>query len=334
MQRKILITDYAWKSLEPEQEILRSAGASLIVAQTGLEDELADLAADADGILTNWKPVTAKTIRQAPKCVSIGRYGIGLDNIDVACATELGIIVTNVPEYCVDEVSEHAMALLLSLARKVTFFDRAIKGGTYNLQALTPLYRVKGRTLGIVGFGKIGRTVYRKAIGFGLRILVFDPRLSADTLKGLEVTPVGFEELLGASDYVSIHAPLTPETRHLFGYQAFQKMKPAAFVINTSRGGVIDSAALLRALDEGLIAGAALDVLPQEPPAPDDPLILHPKTIVTPHAAFNSEESLLELQTIAARQMADALSGRMPDNIVNREVLRQGNLRASIKVKP
>jgi D-3-phosphoglycerate dehydrogenase len=334
MERKVLITDYAWKSLEPEREILRGASASLIVAKTGLEDELAELAADADGILTNWKPVTAKTIRQAPKCVSIGRYGIGLDNIDVACATELGIIVTNVPAYCIEEVSEHTLALLLSLARKVTFFDRAIKGGSYDLQAQTPLYRISGRTLGIVGFGKIGRAVYRKAIGFGLRILVYSPHAGKDTLKGLEVTAVGFEELLGASDYVSIHAPLTAETRHLFGYEAFRKMKPTAFVINTSRGGIIDSAALLKALDKGLIAGAGLDVLSQEPPGPDDPLVHHAKTIVTPHAAFNSEESLLELQTIAARQMADVLSGRMPDNIVNSAVLRQANLRASIKVKP
>jgi len=325
---KVLITDYAWKSLEPERTILAEAGASLVVAETGSEDELVRLAHDVDGILTCWKSVTARVIREAGQCCAIGRYGIGLDNIDVACATELGIVVTNVPAYCVEEVSDHALALILSLARKVTAYDHAIKAGRYDLRALMPLYRLPGKTLGIVGFGKIGRTMYRKVRGFEFKILTYDPYLDSESLAGFDVEAVSFDELLKRSDLISIHAPLTPETRGLFNGEAFAKMKPTSFVVNTSRGPLIDEAALLQALNDGKIAGAGLDVLAKEPPSLQDPVLHHPRAIVTPHAAFYSEESVLELQTTAARQMAEALAGRCPLNIVNPEVLKRPNLRA------
>src|SRR5712692_9591988 len=169
---KVLFTDYAWKSLRTEQEILDRVGVSLVVAETGSEDEFVQLAVDVDGILTCWKRVSERVIRNAPRCQAIARYGIGLDNIDVEYATKMGIVVTNVPRYCVEEVSDHAMALLLSLARKVALYDRAIKSGSYDLQAGTPLYRIGGKTLGIVGFGNIGKAVYRKARAFGLKGIV------------------------------------------------------------------------------------------------------------------------------------------------------------------
>jgi len=329
MKRKVLITDYAWRSLDRERLILAKVGASVVSAKTGDEDELAMLASDVDGILTNWKRVSEKVILNAPHCLAIGRYGIGLDNIDVQFATEAGIVVTNVPNYCVEEVSDHAMALLLSLARKVTFYDRTVKSGVYNLQAETPLYRISGKTLGILGFGKIARALYRKASGFGLRILVCSPRLSPSQLEGYQVELVSFPELLQRSDYLSIHVPLTSETHHLFSLDAFHHMKPSAFVVNTSRGAVIQESALLTALNEGLIAGAALDVLTAEPPDLSDPLIRHPRTIITPHAAFNSEESVEELQATAAAQMADVFSGNLPPSVVNPGVLGQPNLRAT-----
>jgi D-3-phosphoglycerate dehydrogenase len=329
---KVLVTDYAWKSLRLEQEILERVGASLVVAKTGSEDEFVQLAADVDGILTCWKRVSEKVIRNAPRCQAIARYGIGLDNIDVEYATKMGIVVTNVPAYCVEEVSDHAMALLLSLARKVAFYDRAIKSGSYDLQAGTPLHRLKGQTLGIVGFGKIGRAVYRKARGFGLKVIVYDSIVVQLPEEG-DVDQVSFKDLLKRSDYISIHAPLTSETRHLFNLEAFRQMKPTAFVINAARGELIDTNGLLRALDEGLIAGAGLDVLPKEPPDLADPLVRHPKAIITPHAAFNSEESLEELQRTAASQMADVLSGKLPQFVVNPEVLRQSNLRAVLKAR-
>ena len=330
MDRVVLVSDYAWKDLEIERAVLARVDARLVAAETGSEAELVSLAPEADGILTCWKPVTAKVIQQSPHCVSIGRLGIGLDNIDVTEATRLGIVVTNVPSYCVEEVSDHALALLLSLARKVTFYDRAIKSGVYDLQAHTPLYRVRGRTLGIVGFGRIGRALYRKASGLGLRVIVFDPYADRASLAGFEVEVVSFAGLLERSDYISIHVPLTNETRALFDLVALRQMKPTSFLINTSRGSVIDGAALVEALDQGMIAGAGLDVLPQEPPDPIDPLLRHPRTIITPHAAFNSEESLVDLRQTAAAQMAAILSGSRPDNIVNPEVLGQANLRVRV----
>jgi len=329
---KVLITDYAWKSLRIEQEILDRVGVSLVVAETGSEDEFVQLAADVDGILTCWKRVSERVIRNAPRCQAIARYGIGLDNIDVEYATKMGIVVTNVPAYCVEEVSDHAMALLLSLARKVTFYDRAIKSGSYDLQAGGPLHRINGQTLGIVGFGKIGRAVYRKARGFGLKVIFFDA-IVVQLGKEDDVAQVSFKDLLKRSDYISIHAPLTDETRHLFNLEAFRQMKPTAFVINAARGELIDANGLLRALDEGLIAGAGLDVLPKEPPDLADPLVRHPKAIITPHAAFNSEESVEELQRTAASQMADTLSGKLPQFVVNPDVLKQTNLRAALRAR-
>lgn len=327
-RRRVLVTDYAWNNLELEHKLLAKANASVVVAQTGSEEELADLAVDVDGILTCWKSVTQKVLRNAFKCQAISRYGIGLDNIDVEFATRMGIVVTNVPSYCIEEVSDHAIAMLLALARRVVAYDRAIKAGSYDLRAEMPLYRIKGKTLGIVGFGRIGRALCRKARGLGLHIIAYDRRANAKSFEGSEIEIVNFKDLLRRSDYVSIHVPLTAETRGLFGFGAFRQMKPSAFLINTARGDIVDAQALLQALNDKLIAGAALDVLSIEPPEPADALVLHSRTIVTPHAAFNSEESLVELRETAAIQMARILSGEHPGHIVNPKVLAQANLRA------
>lgn len=325
--RQVLVTDFAWKDLEIEETILRRVGARIVVASTGCESELLELAPGADGILTCWKTVNATVIQRAAHCLSIGRFGIGLDNIDVQGATEAGILVTNVPAYCVDEVSDHAMALLLSCARKTAFYDRNIKSGMYDLQAGTPLYRLREKTLGIVGFGKIGKALSAKARAFGLKIMVFDPYSDPAAMAENNVEQVAFPELVKRSDFVSVHVPLSSETSGLFNYEAFRAMKPTSVIVNTSRGDVIDSKALLAALEEGLIAGAGLDVLSVEPPAADDQLTRHPKVVATPHAAFNSEESLQELRKSAADQMADVLSGRRPQNIVNAAVLKEPKLR-------
>jgi len=324
---QVLITDFAWKDLDIEEDVLTQAGIAIVVAETASEEELLQLAPAADGILTCWRPVSGKVIGKAGRCLSIGRFGIGLDNIDVAAATDSGMIVTNVPAYCIDEVSDHAMALLLSCTRKIAFYDRNIKAGSYNLQAGTPLFRLRGRTLGIVGFGRIGSALSLKARAFGLNIVVYDPNIASDRISQAGAVAVSFPELLKKSDFISIHVPLSVETSRLFDYNAFREMKPSAVIINTSRGDVIDSAGLLAALNEGLIAGAGLDVLSKEPPAPGDGLTGHPKTVITPHAAFNSEESLVELRKTAATQMADVLCGRKPQNIVNADVLKSPALR-------
>jgi D-3-phosphoglycerate dehydrogenase / 2-oxoglutarate reductase len=331
---KVLITDYAWNSLDLEESILKQANASLVVAHTGDEDELVKLSANVNGIMTCWKPVTEKVIANSTRCLAVGRYGVGLDNIDVSFSTKNGIVVTNVPSYCVSEVSDHTMALLLSLGRKVTFFDRAIKGGSYDLGRETPLYRIEGKILGLVGFGTIGKAVHRRAIGFGLRVIAYDHHLDEKSAKDYGVESVGFSDLLRRSDYVSIHVPLTLKTRRIFNLEAFRQMKPSAFLINTARGDIIDHQDLLEALNGNLIAGAGLDVLPKEPPDLTDPLLLYPRTIITPHAAFNSEESLIELREKAATQMADVILGRLPNHIVNREVLKQANLRARFTSPP
>ncbi len=327
---RVLVTDYAWPTLDPEKEILGRIGASLIVASTGEEDELVEMAPQADAILTCWKAVSTRTIREAPRCQIISRYGIGLDNIDIPFATEQGVIVANVPAYCLEEVTDQALALLLASARKVVLFDREAKAGRYGMAPGRPIFRIRGRTLGIVGFGKIGRTLGRKARAFGLKVAAFDPYLDDSSVREHDAEPMDLDRLMEVSDYISIHVPLNAETHHLFSREAFRRMRPEAFLINTSRGAVVDTAALVEALDAGEIAGAGLDVLPQEPPEPGDPVVLHPKIIITPHTSFYSQESLLELQTTAAQQVADVLSGRVPDWVVNPDVLRRPNLRASI----
>jgi D-3-phosphoglycerate dehydrogenase / 2-oxoglutarate reductase len=327
------VTDYAWEDLEIERRILLEVGATLVAAESGSEEELVDLSPIADGILTNWKKVTQRVIGNATKCKVIGRYGVGLDNIDVQFATKMGIVVTNVPAYCLEEVSDHAIALLLALARKIAFYDRAIKNGEYQLSAGAPLFRIKERTLGIVGYGKIGKLVCQKARTFGLRVIVYDRNATAAVRIEDGVEYASFAQLLRQSDYISIHAPLTAETRHLFNLETFRKMKPTAFIINTARGDIVDRDALVTALDDGLIAGAGLDVLSQEPPGPNDPLVLHPRTIVTPHAAFNSVESVEELRKTAASQMTKVLSGKVPDFVTNPAVFTQTNLRVNLDVQ-
>jgi D-3-phosphoglycerate dehydrogenase len=319
--RKVLITDYAWKSLDIERLILGVVGAELLVAESGEEQELMRLAPEADAILTCWKPVTRAVIERASRCVMIGRYGVGLDNIDVGAATEHGIVVTNVPDYCVEEVSDHALALLLACARKAAAYNGAIKGGKYDMRAMVPMFRIAGKTLGIAGAGRIGFALARKAAALGLRVIVYDIR-PLPVGSGLEQIST-FEELLSRSDFISVHVPLNENTHHLFNRDTLRKMKRTAYLINTCRGGVVDGAALIKALDEGWIAGAGLDVFENEPPPQDDPLIRHPKVVATPHAAFYSEESLEQLQATAAQQVAEMLRGRRPDNVVNPDVFKR-----------
>lgn len=329
-QKKVLVTDYAWENLEQEKEILNKIGAKLVVSTSGEENELIKLAVDVDGILTCWAKVTDRVIEAAKKCQVIGRYGIGLDNIDVEKATQLGILVTNVPTYCVDEVSEHALALLLACARKISFYDRAVKGGKWDLQAGNSMMRLRGKTLGIIGLGKIGRAIVLKAKCFGLRTIAYDPAIGQKEAEKDGAIIVPFDRLLRESDFISVHVPLTESTRGLLGEEEFRKMKDTAFIINTSRGAVVDTKALCKAVEEGWIAGAGLDVLPQEPPEIDDPLLRQENVIITPHAAFSSKESVLELQRTAASQVACVLCGKKPENIVNPEVLKNPKLRASI----
>jgi D-3-phosphoglycerate dehydrogenase len=324
----VVVTDYAWDSLEPEKQILRDAGAVMSVCETGELDELRRTVASAAGILTCWKAVPGDVIDLATECVVIGRYGIGVDNIDVDRATELGIVVTNVPAYCLDEVSDHAMALLLAAVRKVAFYDRNVRVGIWDNQIGPPIPRLRGKILGIIGMGKIGRTLAPKALGFGLRVVGFDAYIDDGAIREAGVEPLSLDELLRTSDFVSLHCPLTEETHHLLGEKEFGLMKSSAFLVNASRGGLVDTKALCEALDSGRIAGAALDVLPDEPPSKDDPILSNERAVLTPHAAFQSVESVLDLQETAATQVAKVLQGERPEYVINPVVLESSNLRA------
>ena len=312
---KALLTDRAWPDDGIERDILAPAGIELVEAPSGDEATLAELARDADAVTTCWAKVTRPVIEANPDLRHVARMGIGLDNIDVAACTERGIPVTNVPDYCVSEVADHAMAQLLDFARNTTFFDRAIKGGVYDLPAGRPMRRLSTQTLGIAGFGRCGRAVADRALAFGLRVIAWTK--SGNDHGRKDVTMVDLDTLLRESDYLSLNVPLTDETRHLIDAAAFEKMKPTAYLSNTARGPVIDQSALLDALNAGQIAGAALDVWDPEPPAMDDPLLQHPALIATPHAAFVSEESLTELRTRVAHQIKAVLTGGTPESIVN-----------------
>ena len=317
---RVLLTDYAWPELTIERAVLAEIDAELIVAERQDSATLTTLARDVDAILTCWARVGEETIAAAGKCRIISRMGIGLDNIDVAAATRRGIPVTNVPDYCTHEVAEHAIALLLALARKVAFYHHESKQGRYDLQAGPALRRLVGQTLGIVGLGRIGREVARRAAALGLKVLATSRRPVA--CEG--VTLVSFDTLVASADYVSLHVPLTTETRHLIGARQLARMKPDAYLINTSRGGLIDHVALADAISSGRLAGAALDVQEPEPPDLRQPLYRDPRVIVTPHAAFVSQESLIELRTRATRHLALRLSGQTPPNVVNPECFTSG----------
>ena len=317
MSWRVLLTDRAWPDSSIEQLVLASIGAELIEAPDGSESTLCRLAADVDAIMTCWAPVTEAIVRAATKCRHIARMGIGLDNIAVAVATERRIRVTNVPDYCVEEVADHTLALLLACARRVAFFHQRTKSGEYQLQAGPPQRRLRGLVLGIVGMGRIARAVAERARAFGFEIIGWT-RSGNDHGSGVRM--VELPELLRESDFVSLNVPLTPETRHLLNRESLARLKSTALVINTSRGGLIDHAALWESLQSKRIAGAALDVFEPEPPDLTQPLFRDERVIVTPHTAFASIESLHELRVRAARQVVMTLAGQIPENVVNPQV--------------
>ena len=334
MSLKVLTTDYVWPSVEPEREVLGAAGIELAVAPDANEDTLVSMVKDVDGILTCFAQVTENVVRAAEKCVVIGRYGVGVDNIAVDTATELGIAVTYVPDYCVDEVSDHVMALLLAWNRRIVPLDRSVRvEGWGSLGLSMRIMRLRGKTLGVVGFGRIGRAVCAKALAFGFEVLTSDPYLSADVAREHGARMVDMPSLLRASDFVTLHSPLTPETMNLIGRAELEMMKPEAFLINAARGPLIDEAALHDALASGAIAGAGLDVMVDAVPPRDHPLLKLDNLLVTPHTAFFSQEATLELEQRAAGEVVSVLQGRMPDNLVNPAVLSHAKPRQRLTAR-
>jgi len=320
-ERVVAVTDSVFPNLEPAKAVLSKIGGELRLAPEPTAEGILSVARDADAVLTTYAKVTGEMIPQMTKCRVISRFGIGVDNVDIPVATSKGIVVTKVPDYCLDEVSDHAMALLLALIRKIPSSNTRTQSGKWEMKAVVPIHRLRGTVLGLVAFGQIPQLVAPKAQAFGMQVITYDPYVSDEVLKRANVRRVELDELIRTSDYVSLHCPLTPETKHLFSTEAFQKMKRSAYLVNTARGPVIDEAALAQALDQKLIAGAALDVMEKEPPG-TSPLFGRDNIIVTPHTSFYSEESLVDLQTKAAEEVVRVLSGQTPRNPVNPEVLK------------
>ncbi|MEN0109753.1 MAG: C-terminal binding protein [Planctomycetota bacterium] len=310
-------TDYPWADLDVERSILAEADCTLREASNNREETLATEVGAADAIMTCWAPTSARVIDAAPNCRHIARTGIGLDNIDVVRATERGIVVTNVPDYCIEEVAEHALAMIFALGRKIADGHLATKRGVYDLVATLPVERIAGKTLGVIGLGRTGTLLAEKAAAVGMRVI--GTNRSRRTPAGVQWAPL--ETLLAQSDYVSLNCPLTDQTRRILRAETLAAMKPTAFVVNTSRGGLIDHDDLAAAIDTGQIAGAALDVQDEEPPDLSRAPYNDPRVIVTPHTAFCSTEAILELRTRVARQVVAVLRGERPENVVNPAVL-------------
>jgi D-3-phosphoglycerate dehydrogenase / 2-oxoglutarate reductase len=324
---KVVITDYVWDSLDVEQKTL-GALAEIVPMKTKTPEEFIGAARDCDALLNTYAgPITEAVMAQMPKCRIIARYGIGVDTIDLEAATRAGIIVTNNPTYCIEEVAEHAMALLLACARKVAFYDRKVREGTWALPPGKPIFRLAGSTLGLVGFGNIARQVAVRAAAFGMKVLYADPFVKEGQFKE-PGKKVDLDALLKESDYVSLHPPLTPETRRMMNDDAFGKMKKTAFVVNCARGPVVDTDALVRALDANKIAGCALDTTDPEPLPDPHPLRGRDNVIVNPHAAWYSEQAMVGLQAGAPGEVRRVLSGEWPINVVNKAV--KGKSRAGL----
>jgi D-3-phosphoglycerate dehydrogenase len=319
---RAVITDHDFPNLDDEEEVLRPLGIELHVAnRNDRRALLAELAA-ADALMNEYAPVDAAMIAAAERCLAIVRYGVGVDTIDMDAATKAGICVANVPDYGTQEVALHALSLMLAVHRRLRAFDAALRAGRWMAgpTVTPPIHRLRGQSVGIVGFGRIGRTFGGYAAPLGVHLLTYDPYITRTAASEGGATLVDFGTLLRQSDIISFHAPLGAETRHLLGEEEIRMLKPTAIVINTSRGGVIDTAAVARALREGRLGGVGLDVFEGEPLPEDHPLREAPNTILTPHVAWYSEESRRALKRSVAEEVARVARGEWPRSLVNPDV--------------
>jgi D-3-phosphoglycerate dehydrogenase len=308
----IAVTDSVFPSLDPALAALARLDPQMRMAKSVAAEDILAVARDADAILVTYAKLPGELLRQLARCKAIGRFGLGVDNIDTKTAAELGIVVTYVPDYCMQEVSDHAMALLLALARKIPFSNALVQAGRWEMPAVVPLRRIAGQVLGLIGFGNIPRALAPKAKAFGFEVIAHDPYAASEVFAAAGVEAVSLETLLARADAISVHAPLTPATRGLIDAAAFARMKKGAVIVNTARGPLIDEPALLAALDSGHLGGAALDVVASEPLPKDSSLLGRANVILTPHTAFYSVEALNELQTKCATDVASVLSGQPP----------------------
>ena len=317
MQSKVLIVYAGHKEVNIERDVLESYGATVIAASNPTTPDALDNYADCDALMVSIQPVTAEMMDRMPNCKIICRVGTGLDAIDIPAATERGIWVTNVPDYSIDEVSSHAIAFLLALARNLFRHRNLSQTGSWRYETERPIARIAGQTLGILGLGRIGSASARKGLGLGLNVIAHDPYIPNERFTHLGVRSVDFDTLLRESDFLTLHVPLTPETRRIIDASAFKRMKPTAFLINTARGEIVDIDALVDAVRAGTIAGAGVDVLPVEPPPPDHPILHEDSILVTPHIGWASTESGRDVRERGAQDVVLVLQGKAPKYAAN-----------------
>lgn len=320
---KVVITDYQYDDINSEKRIVTEFGAELCDYQCKTEEELIEATHDADAVIVQYCRMTPNVISKLEHCKLIIKYGIGVDNIDLKAATEHGVYVANVPAYGVQEVSNHTMAFILSWARALPILTAQLKNGIWGYGNVGTVKRLSTTTLGLVGFGRIPKSVCKKAQAFGMRVIVYDPFLSDEALAEAGAERADLDMIFAESDYVSIHCPLNDSTHHLINKETLKKMKNSAYIINTARGGVIDTEALIWALENGEIAGAALDVYEQEPLPQDSKLLSLPNCICTSHMAWYSEQAIEDVQRMAAEEVVHVLAGNVPTSLMNKDVLNK-----------
>jgi D-3-phosphoglycerate dehydrogenase len=311
LSQTILITDSNMGDPRFEREVAEDAGLALLEADCHTEEEVIAAAAQAEpvALLVQYAPITRRVFAASPSILVVGRYGVGLDCVDLEAAAEHSVEVVNVVDYGSTQIADHAFALLLALVRNLSGWTSATKLGHWPAPTDFPLpQELDTLRLGVLGFGRIGSAVAERARGLGLDVVASDPYLDSSEIEARGAHAVGLEELWSMSDAVSLHAPLTPETEHVLDETAFGRFREGSYIVNTARAGLIERQALERALDDGPLRGAGLDVWWEEPPSPDDPLLRHPRVLVTPHAAWLSEGSFRRLRTAAARRVVEALA--------------------------
>ncbi|WP_199614175.1 C-terminal binding protein [Paenibacillus alkalitolerans] len=327
---KVVVTDWEYADLRYEERVLNHELIQLVPAQCRTEEEVIAACFDADALINQYAPISRNVIERLEKCKVIARYGVGVNTVDLQAATEKGICVANVPDYCMDEVADHALALLLAWTRKVVIANQAVKSGEWDFKVTQPIARLRGKVLGLVGFGKIPQVLAEKVKPLGLRVMAYDPFAPVSLAEEKGVQLVSLNELCSSADILSVHAPLSKATEGMIGRGQLALMKRSAIVINTSRGPVIDESELIEALQTGRIAGAALDVVEQEPIPPDNPLLRMGNVILTPHVAWYSEEAAAEMRAKAAMGVADVLlHGEYPKYLVNTQVKEYVRLKES-----
>ena len=315
---KVFITDYGFSDINQEREIIHSAGHDLLAGQCKSPEAVLSAAADADALLVQWAPITAAVINGLKQCRVIVRYGIGVDNVDLAAAKARGIPVCNVPDYCIDEVADHALAMALSLARQLPQIDCSVRGGTWKITPDRSMPALSAMTFATAGFGRIARAVLARASAFGCQLAAYDPYVKPEVFAANGVTQLTLEELLAQADVLSLHLPLTSQTKYLINASTLAKLKPTGIIVNTARGGLIDTVALAEALQSGVIAGAGLDVFEPEPLPDQHPLRHCGNAILTSHVGWFSDQSVPKLQRMAAEEVVRALRGEGLKNQVNK----------------